>query len=220
MMKTTARLGFRSAIAFAALFALFNIAFILMIANLPLRGSWWNVRSYAASWNIYVFLPEMIGLVMLPVFMMLAICIHALATDETRPWSTLGLAFAGMFVFLVLTLYFLQVGFVLPNLIRGELDSVSMWAFANPYGGVAWGLNFFGWALFGAALFFLAFNYRGSRLDTWIRWLLIANGIGNFSAVFGYALDDSILQAGAVISWLVLIVPATILIALKFERTA
>jgi hypothetical protein len=103
-------------------------------------------------------------------------------------------------------------------LYQGEAEGLEQLIFKNPRS-IAFGINNFAWGfLLGVSLIFMAIIFQGSRLAIWIRWLLVVNGVGNLLLVPGYALDNLVLQLGAVFSWEIGLPIAMAMIAVYLKR--
>jgi hypothetical protein len=212
------RTGTWTAILYAVLLTLFNAAFIAMLFTVP-DLEWRGAEHFVQSFSLIQFAPQSIGLFLLPVQMLLVVSIYRHLAQNHRFWGLVGLAFHAGFVILTLGLYFLQLGVVLPSALRGDPAHLDLLAFANPRS-PAWAMNNFGWGfLLGTGLIFLAFAFpRGTKLERWIFWLLLINGVSSFFLIVGYLFDDFNLQIPTVLSWLVGLPVASILLSFWFKR--
>jgi hypothetical protein len=212
------KIGFWAAVGYAILLTLFNAAFIAMLFLVP-ELEWRGAEHFIQTFSLVQFAPQTIGLFLLPVQMVLVAAIYRHLEQRGRLWGLLGLVFQAGFILLVLGLYFLQLGVVLPAALRGDPSHLEILAFANP-ASPAWALNNFGWGiLLGLGLVFLGLSFpRETRLDRWIFWLLIINGVSSFFLPVGYILDDFNLQIPTVMSWLVGLPVASILLGEWFKR--
>jgi hypothetical protein len=211
-------LSFWSALAFAALLIVFTVAYLIMIAS-SLATPWIGTATYQSTFQVIEFVPQMIGFVMLPVLLLLVVSLHVQAERGKRLWSVLSVVSCAAFVATVLVLYFIQVGHVLPSLLRGATDGLDVLVFANPHS-LTFALNYFAWGFFlGTSLLCLAVVFSGSRLALWIRWLLVGNSAAHLLLVVGYVMDSLVLQLGAVASWLVGLPVVMLLIAAHLKRS-
>lgn len=71
------------------------------------------------------------------------------------------MAFETAFAGLLGSLYFIQVGILLPALKQGNWHGLDQYAFANP-NSIAWGLDHFAWSLLGVALLLMAWVFEGT----------------------------------------------------------
>jgi hypothetical protein len=212
------RTGAWAAILYAVLLTLFNAAFIGMLFAVP-DLEWRGADHFVQAFSLIQFGPQSIGLLLLPVQMVLVVSIYRHLPQNHRLWGLVGLVFQAGFVLLTLGLYFIQLGVVLPAVLRGDPAYLDLLAFANPRS-PAWALNNFGWGfLLGLGLVFLGFAFpRGTKLERWIFWLLLMNGLSSFFLVVGYVLDDFNLQIPTVLSWLVGLPGVSILLAFWFKK--
>ena len=212
-----ARLGYWSALAYAALLVALNISFAIMALHVP-AAEWEGMEAYARTHRVIAFVPQAIGLVSLPALIVMLASIHLYANGFGRLWGLAGLAFGTAHAVLLGSLYFIQVGILLPALKQGDWQGLDQYAFANPRS-IAWGLDHFAWSLLGVALLLMAWVFEGDRLRRWIRWLFVLNGLANISLVFAFAFNIEALTLGvAFLSWVVALPIATVLVALMFRN--
>jgi len=216
-LKPIMRIGKWAAIIFSGLLMIFNLSYVGIITS-TMDISWVDATTYETSFQLIEFVPQMIGFLMLPTLLVLYVSIHLLTSKDKRVWSMCGVIFCAGFVIIVLSLYFIEVGYVLPSLYHGEVEGLDQVIFKNPRS-IVFGINNFAWGwLLGVSLIFMGIVFQGSGLGNWIRWLLLANGIGNILLVPGYSVNNLALQLGAIISWLIGLPIAMIMIALHLRR--
>jgi hypothetical protein len=217
VLKPATQFGFWAAIIFAVLLIIFNITYIGIITS-TIDDPWIDATAYEESFQVIEFVPQMIGFILLPTLLVLYVSIHYLASPNNRIWSLLGVIFCAGFVIVVLIIYFIEVGYVLPSLYQSEAEGLEQLIFKNPRS-IAFGVNNFAWGfLLGLSLIFMANVFQGSRLAAWIRWLLVVNGIGSLLLVPGYSIDNMFLQMGAIVSWVIGLPIVMIMIAIYLIR--
>jgi hypothetical protein len=211
------KIGFWSSLAFAMLLIALNISFAIMAFQVP-TTEWAGMESYAHTYRAIAFVPQIFGLVSLPALILMLASIHIYANKSRKTWSLAGLAFGTAFAVLLGSLYFIQVGILLPALKSGNWNGLDQYAFANPRS-IAWGLDHFAWSLLGAALLLMAPVFEGHGLKRWIRWLFVLNGLANISLIFAFAFELETLTLGvALLSWVVALPLAAVLVALMFRN--
>lgn len=201
-LKPIIKTGVWAAIIFGVLLIIFNISYVAIVA-LTMDTIWIDTTNYEMTFQIIEFVPQMVGFFMLPALLILYVSIHYLTKPEYRVWSFIGVIFCTGFVIVVLIIYFIEVGYVLPSLYQGVAEGLEPLIFKNP-NSITYGVNNFAWGfLFGFSLISIAIVFQGNQLASWIRWLLVANGMGNLLLIPGYSLDNMVLQLGAVVSWVI-----------------
>lgn len=211
-------IGFWSSLAFAVTLIALNLSFAIMVLQMPFT-EWQGMEDYSRIYRTIAFVPQIIGLALIPAFVLMMASIHLHATASRKIWSMAGLAFGTASITLLGSLYFIQVGIVLPALISGDWQGLDQYAFANPRS-IAWGLNHLAWSLLGAALFLMAWVFDGAGLRRWIRWLLVLNGLANIMLIFAFAFESEALTlAVAFLSWVFALPLAAVLVALMFKRS-
>ena len=212
-----ARAGFWSALSYAVLLVALNVSFTIMVLQVP-ATEWEGMEVYARTYRNIAFLPQAVGLVSIPALIVMLSSIHVYASESRKTWSLAGLAFGTAYAVLVGSLYFIQVGILLPSLKHGNWSGLEQYAFANPRS-IAWGLDHFAWSLLGVALLFMAWVFEGSGLRRWIRWLFVLNGLANISLIFTFAFDIEVLTlVVAFTSWVIALPITAVLLAIMFRN--
>jgi len=160
------RLGFWSAV-FSFVFGMGYIVFQL--------ADWAGLTP--APWTSITLMFPSFWLALSFVVLMISICHYA--PDERKIWGHIALAFAIMYATLNTAVYFLQMTVVFPFLLNGLADKV---AWLKLEGGTTipsfmYGVDALGYSLMSLATLFVAPVFTGGRLENWIRWFLIANGV-------------------------------------------
>jgi hypothetical protein len=76
-----------------------------------------------------------------------------------------------------------------------------------------------GWGIFyGLATIFMGIAYSGSRLDNWLRWLLVAGGALSIIHLFGILISDQPITDLGYIAWGIFLPATTILLAIRYKR--
>jgi len=167
------------------------------------------------------FLWMYLALAMMFAFVVLAACVREIGAGR-RVFGTLGLSLAVASLAIIAADYFIQLRTVQPALVRGEFDGLAILSQYNPHG-VFIALEELGFLLAGISFCFLAFALGPSRLEHWIRGVLLASSILLFasfiglSAVFGLGVEYRFEVAAITIVWLTLAV-AGVMFAFLFAR--
>ena len=212
-----ARVGFWSSLAYAVLLIALNISFVIMALQVP-ATEWQGMEVYARTYRAIAFVPQAIGLVSIPALIVMIASIHIYASESRKLWSLAGLAFGTAYAVLLGSLYFIQVGILLPALKQGNWHGLDQYIFANPRS-ISWGLDHFAWSLLGVALLLVAWVFEGDGLRRWIRWLFVLNGLANISLIFTFAFDIEVLTlVVAFTSWVIALPITAVLLAIMFRN--
>ena len=167
------------------------------------------------------FLWMYLALAMMFAFVVLAACVRELGAGR-HLFGTLGLSLAVAALAVIASDYFVQLRTVQPALVRGEFDGLAILSQYNPHG-VFIALEELGFLLAGVSFCFLAFALGSSRLEHWIRGVLLASSallVASFiglSAVFGLGIQYRFEVAAITIVWLTLSVVG-VMFAFLFAR--
>ena len=169
----------------------------------------------------YLWMP--FAMLLVVVYVVLMVSIHAYAAQHKKIYSQIGLFFALIAAGILLSDYLIQFSVVPASLMNQETDGIALLNQYNPHG-IFIVLEELGYLLMSLSFLFLApvFTDRG-RLESAVRWVFIAGFI--LTMVFltvitnNYGLDrmDRFEVAVISIDWLVLIING-VLLSLLFRR--
>lgn len=114
--------------------------------------------------------------VLAPSFVILMVSIHYYASGDKKIWSHIGLSFAIIYAVLILIVYYVQLFLVVPRLIEGRIEDISLLLFI-PHDSFLFALDLLGYGFMNLATLFVAFVFERRKLEGWIRRFLIANGL-------------------------------------------
>ncbi len=155
-------------------------------------------------------------------YLVLMFCIHRWASEEKRIYSQIGLYFALMSSFVLISDYFVQLSVIQPSLLNGETDGISMLTQYNPHG-IFIVLEELGFIFMSVSFLFMAFVFSNGKLQKAIRWtfasafVLMAVAFIAYSAIYGLSREYRFEVASISINWLALIVSG-ILLAVIFNN--
>ncbi len=201
--KSVIHVGFWSAVTTAIFCILFSIAAVVTEAGM-----------LAAPWD--VVLPIAPSLVLAPAFLVMLVCVNAMVPGERRIWSQLGVAFAEVYVPLCSIAYIVELFVVEPRVMHGAANEVALLTLTrgdtilNAVDGI-------GYIFMCLATLFAAPAFVGDRLQQWIRWLFLANGILAVPIFLTYFVNRSFIFGAAL--WSVTISVSAILLATFFRRS-
>lgn len=165
------RLGLWSAV----LCTLFSLMYV--VAQL---GEWAGVlgsaggpHSRSTSLGLIVLLTP--SLLLGVSFVVLMVSIHYSAQSSARIWSHLALVFAAMYATLISIVYYVQLAFVIPRLMRGETEGIGLLIF-EPFDSFLYAVDVYGYSLMSLSTLFAAAVFGNQGFERWIRRALIANG--------------------------------------------
>jgi hypothetical protein len=169
----------------------------------------------------YLWMPP--AMILLVLYVILVVSIHAHAAPEKRVYGQIGLSFALLSAVVLLGDYFVQFSVVPISLMNGQTEGIALLTQYNPHG-VFIVLEELGYLLMSLSFLFLApvFAHQG-RLASAVRWVFVAGFVLTtaflvvISAYYGLERMDRFEIAAISIDWLVLVVNA-ILLSVLFRR--
>lgn len=158
-----------------------------------------------------------------PLFMLVAACIHHQAATQRRLSSLVALSFAGVAAAALAANYFIQLTVMQPSLLRGEVAGLEAFSQYNPHG-VFIALEDLGYLLMCVAFLFVAGAIAPrDRLARLARALFVSSGALGLGAlpvlvlIYGYDLEYRYEVAAITITWLALSMGG-LLLSLLFWR--
>ncbi len=202
MTSPIATLGYWSALATAGFCMLFTIAAVLTETHL-----------LAAPGDVVLSIGP--SLLLAPSFLAMLVCVNAAVPRERKIWSQLGVAFACVYVPLCTAAYVVELFVVEPRVLRGEATQMALLTLVRG-DSVFNAIDGIGYIFMCLATLLAAPAFGPTRVERWIRWLFIANGILAVPIFLTYFVNRSFIWGAA--PWAVTISGSAILIALYFRR--
>jgi hypothetical protein len=136
------------------------------------------------------------SLLLAPSFVALVVSIHYSVSAEKKIWSHVAVAFACMYAPLCSMAYVVELSVVQPLVLRGQADQVALLTLAQ-YGTqpntVFTAVDGLGYAFMSACLF-AALAIGASRLERWIRWLLVATAVLGVPSMLTYFVNPAFMS--------------------------
>jgi len=199
--KSVSRLGFWAAV----LTALFSIGFIT--PQIIFMFFFTPAKHWELTW---LMAPS---LFLAPSFVVLMVSIHQFVRDERKIWSLAGLSFAIIYAVLVCIAYYIQLGVAIPHMIRGQTEDIAVLIFEH--GSFLFAIDVLGYGFQSLATLFVAFAFTDGKLQRWIRYLFIANGILVFPILLQIYWPELVNIAGL---WTITFIVPVILLAVLFRN--
>jgi hypothetical protein len=172
--RTVRRIGF-----WAAVFAtLFSVTYIVAQIGewLGLLGSGGGPESSSTPFGLVVLLTP--SLFLGTAFVILMVSVHYYTSEERKIWSHIGLVFATIYAVLISINYYVQLTFVVPRLLQGDVDTVSLQPFLFvPFDSFLYSVDILGYSFMSLATLFAAFAFTDEGIERTVRWFMIANGL-------------------------------------------
>jgi len=168
----------------------------------------------------YLWMPP--AMVLVVVYVVLVVSIHAYASPQKKVYGQIGLSFAQIAAMVLLADYFVQFSVVPVSLMHEQTEGIALLTQYNPYGAFIV-LEELGYLLMGLSFLFLAPVFTGGRLASVIGWVFVAGFVLTagflvaISAYYGLDRMDRFEIAAISIAWLVLLVNG-VLLGLLFRR--
>ena len=209
---TAITLGFWSAV----LATVFTVSFVVLAAVFK-PADWRGIETYAQSFSFLQMSNHIPVLLLTPTVVILMVCIHSVAPEQQKVFSLIAIAFSSVYAAIICTNYYIQLFVVRLNLLEGDLDGLALLALPNLHS-VVFALESIGYAFLSLATLFINPVFCGGRLESWIRWLFIINGvIGIFGAIVAPFDQPMLILAGLGI-WSFVFPVATILVSIFFRK--
>jgi len=191
MNQIAVKLGFWASALAAAMFLIFTVCFVVILATSPLFF-WTDLNDYLAYVNendqSLAYLARLCSLLFAPLFVVTLNSIHELTTAQKKVLTRNSLNFAILFAVTIGIHYFVQLTAVRLSLQAGQTAGLEQVVQANPISAVA-AINMLGWTLFlGLSSLFLVPVFDDGRLQKTIKYAFLINGVcclvGGLSYIF------------------------------------
>jgi hypothetical protein len=160
----------------AILAAVFSITYdVGQLAEwLGLLGSAGGPESASTALGIVVLLLP--SLLLGPAFVLMILALHHQARAEHKILTHAALIFATVYLVMISMNYFVQLTYVLPHMISGELESVAF-ALFKPFDSFLYSVDILGYSFMSLATLFAAFAFTGKGVEERMRISLLINGL-------------------------------------------
>ena len=199
MERLASRIGFWSAV----------LSFVFGMGYIVFQAADWAGLT-PAPWSLMTLTFPSFWLALS--FVILMISIYHYASDDRKIWGHIAVAFAIMYAALNAGVYFLQMAVVVPFMLNGQAEEVAF--ITLKMGTFIYGLDVLGYSLMSLATLFAAPVFVGGRLERWVRWSLIANGLLTPALLLQQNFPTFAIAA----LWAITFPIATALLAVLFKR--
>ena len=199
MNKQISKIGFWSAV----------LSFIFAMGYIVFQFAQW-VGLTPSPWHLITLTFPSFWLALS--FVILMISIYHYASDDKKIWGHISVAFAIMYATLNAAVYFLQMTVVVPFLLSGQAEKVAF--IELNMGTFIYAFDVLGYSLMSLSTLFAAPVFIGRRIEKWIRWSLIANGLLTPALLLQQNLPTFSIAA----FWAITFPVATALLAVLFKR--
>jgi hypothetical protein len=220
--RSVSQVGFWSAVL-AMLFSIgYGITLIVTMISMSATATdtspgWRGIESFVASFQPIQMLSLIPSLLLAPTFVVLMVSLHYYTSPDKKIWSHLGIAFALIYAVMASINYILQLTAVRLSIVNKETDGLAMFVMGNSHS-IFWALAST-YVFMNLAMLFAAPIFYGGRLERWIRWLFIANGLSVVVSIFGVVVDSpAIYLLVSLVPWCIIFSLATALVAVLFKR--
>ncbi len=110
-----------------------------------------------------------------PAFVAMMVSVHHYAAPDKKVWSQLGLSFAVIYAVMCSLTYYIQLTFIKNNYLPIADETVAPFIFIP--GTPIFAQDMLGYVFFCLATFAAGPVFTGGKLEEWIKWLFIINGI-------------------------------------------
>jgi hypothetical protein len=148
--------------------ALLSLVFALGYVGAQLF-SWLKLITYPGE-MFWLFLPS---LFLAPSFLITMICLHYMASDRLKVWTSIAAAFAIVYCSFATLTYFTQLGSIVPSLMRGEIGETYPLIFKPR--SYAMSIDCLGYFFMSLSTLFAAFAFRHADKNLY-GWMLF-NGL-------------------------------------------
>lgn len=160
---------------------------------------------------------EMLIIALMPAMVALMVAVHAWAPERLKTLSLVALIFMGLLAGLTCSVHFLVLILTRDPAFAGQPWAPLFLSFRWP--SVAYALDIFGWDFFfPLSMLFAAPVFRGSRLATWIRGLMILSAVLALAGLSGVVTGNMQLRNIGIVGYVGVFLVVALLLAVLFYR--
>ena len=198
----------------AAISTLFGIVYFLgLMGKLFVNGNIHAQSSPAIS-----MISAAIGLLWVVTLVILFVALRRLLPRRSEIYADLGLVFMVLLAASSSVNWYVQLTLVPKITQSGDTLLLSLIDIHN-VNSIVYAMEHLSWSLFyGLATIFMALAIGGTRMDTWIRWLLIAGGVMSILYIPGIMIANQFLIDLGYYAAGVLLPLTTILLIIRFRK--
>lgn len=191
----SAAVGFWSSILLTGVLIIYAVGMTVLVCSEP--GQWQNVAVYTqqitSGWHNSLTLCHIMIFFAAPLYLVCIGCLNDHTNEKMRILTGTSMNFAIVLTVLGCMNYFIQFSMVRLSIAKGCLNGLEQFIELNPYSAI-YAIVTLGWTFFfGLSSLFAAPVFRGSLLDTILRYAFIINGIFCMAGFLGYVMDITIL---------------------------
>ena len=160
---------------------------------------------------------EILIISMMPAMVALMVAVHAWAPMHAKTLTLTSLVFMGLLAGVTCSLHFMILTLSHQPEFSGQPWQPLVFSFNWP--SVAYALDIVGWDVFFAlSMLFAAPVFSGSRLATWIRWLMIASGVLSLAGLSGVVVGDMQVRNIGIVGYVGVFLVVAVLLTVFFYR--
>jgi hypothetical protein len=203
------RLGLVSAIACVLLAGVYAATLVAGLLSLP--------SPQEPVGDPFFTMLEILIIALMPAMVALMAAVHAWAPAEAKAFSLLAVVFVGLLAGVTCSVHFVILTVGRQAAFSGFPGMPLLLSFRWP--SIAYALDILAWDVwFALSVLFAAPIFRGSRLATWIRALLVASGALALAGLSGIVLGDMRWRSIGIVGYVGVFPVAAGLMALLFHR--
>ncbi len=209
--QTSRRVGVYS--AFAVFILLVAYVVVLALGFLSLKSPQEPIG------DPYFSLLELLIIILSPLLVVVMAAVHAYASRDVKTYSMVGLIFMGLMAVITCSEHFVVLT------VSRQIESISglPWLplfFSFKWPSVIYALDILAWDIFfPLSVLFAALVFRGGRLETTVRMLMLASGALSLAGLLGVPLADMQVRNIGILGYAGLSPIWALLLAIIFSRT-
>jgi hypothetical protein len=162
---------------------------------------------------------EVLIIVLMPAMVALMVAVHAWAPNRLKVLSLTALVFMGLLAGVTCSLHFVILTVSHQAAFAGQPWLPLFFQFKWP--SVVYALDILAWdVFFPLSMLFAAALFSGSRLNVWIRWLMVASAVLALGGLSGVAANDMQLRNIGIVGYVGVFLVVDVLLGLLFYRAA
>lgn len=179
--------------------SLISVSILSVCMSFIKNQEWKDIDTYFVNFSNFEVMPEVIGLITIPIVLFVASAIYCSLDYEKRFWGIIIIIFSTMATVILELSYFCEVAIAFPMLNSGITKGTEMLLFANP-NSVVRALKNLGYFILTLGYSFTFFALGKSRMESVIKKIAIVMGGLNFLFLLNIFINNSLFKLGSVLS--------------------
>lgn len=196
------KIGCKSCIL--CLVSLLTVTIFNLCTSAIIDQEWQDINNYFINSSKIENVPEIIGLITIPIIIFVISSLYISINDEKKIWGIIIIIFTSMSVLILEISYIIDIGVAFPLLENAKTSDIEMFLMANP-NSLTRVLKNFGSFILSIAIFFISYGLNNTRIEKIIKKLCYLCGILGVLYIPNLFIQSKYLESAIVVGYNIVI---------------